>query len=148
MPLSGVGNASHVHISLNKSVGPVSVATEMRFWGGVLRHIEAVCAFCLPEEVSYKRVVENCWSGGTWVAWGEQNRETPLRRVKQGRWEVRCLDGFANMYLAIRAIVAAGVLGLEEDYGDIAPPCPSKSFNQSTTIELTILRESEQNERI
>jgi glutamine synthetase len=46
------------------------------------------------------------------VAWGTQNRETPLRRISPGRWELRCLDGFANMYFALSALLAAGLLGL------------------------------------
>ncbi len=46
------------------------------------------------------------------MAWGTQNRETPLRRIKSGRWEIRCLDGLANMYFALSAILAAGMLGL------------------------------------
>jgi len=48
----------------------------------------------------------------TQVAWGTQNRETPLRRISPGRWELRCIDGLANMYFALSAVLAAGLLGL------------------------------------
>jgi glutamine synthetase len=112
-PISGVGNAAHAHISLNPS-GSRLEDVEPHFWAGVLDHLEAICAFGMPEQESYKRVVADHWTGGVWVAWGTQNRETPVRKVVDGRWEVRCLDAFANMYLALGAIVAAGLLGLRE----------------------------------
>lgn len=109
-PFSGIGTAAHAHISLHPP------EREMQFFvGGVLHHLPAICAFTMPEEVSYGRVVDDSWTGGTWVAWGTQNREVPLRRVNQGRWEIRCLDGFANMYFAMSAILAAGILGLNND---------------------------------
>ncbi|TKA80870.1 hypothetical protein B0A49_03160 [Cryomyces minteri] len=90
------------------------------FVAGVLAHLDAVCAFTLPEAASYGRVRDDAWMGGTWVAWGSQNRETPLRRVERGRWEVRCLDGLANMYLAVAALLGAGLLGLREGSGAAA----------------------------
>jgi len=120
-PFSGIGTAAHAHISLS------SPDKELAFFvGGVLKHLEAICAFSLPEAVSYDRVVDDSWTGGTWIAWGTQNRETPLRRVNRGRWEVRCLDGMANMYLAMAAIVGAGLLGLKagsEDFMEKDTPC-------------------------
>jgi glutamine synthetase len=127
-PVAGVGNASHAHISLNDTklvsngLGGRTEAEmdslEMYFWAGVLEHLEAICAFSMPEAESYERVVEDHWTGGVWVAWGTQNREVPLRRIGGAggsrRWEVRCVDGCANMYLAMAAIVAAGYEGLQE----------------------------------
>lgn len=106
-PLDGVGTAAHAHVSLH----PPGRDRDF-FVAGVLRHLRALCAFCLPSEASYARVVDNAWSGGTWVAWGTQNRETPLRRVGDGRWEVRCWDGMANVYFALAGVLAAGMLGL------------------------------------
>ncbi|KAF2018495.1 extracellular developmental signal biosynthesis protein FluG [Aaosphaeria arxii CBS 175.79] len=108
-PFAETGTAAHAHISLL----PTSSQRDMAFFvGGVLAHLPAICAFTLPEAESYGRVRDDSWTGGTWLAWGTQNRETPLRRVEPGRWEVRCLDGFANMYLAIAAILGGGILGL------------------------------------
>ncbi|OCL01927.1 developmental protein-like protein fluG [Glonium stellatum] len=112
-PFPGIGTAAHAHISLNPSDRELAF-----FVGGVLKHLEAICAFSLPEAVSYDRVVDDSWTGGTWVAWGTQNRETPLRRVNEGRWEVRCLDGMANMYLAMAAVIGAGLLGLKAGGGN------------------------------
>ncbi|KAF1920662.1 hypothetical protein BDU57DRAFT_509067 [Ampelomyces quisqualis] len=103
----GAGTAAHAHISLH----PPDHDMEF-FVGGVLSHLPALCAFTLPDASSYARVVDDAWTGGTWVAWGTQNRAVPLRRVKDGRWELRCLDGLANMYLAVAGVIAAGFLGL------------------------------------
>ncbi|KAG9859265.1 hypothetical protein KCU98_g181, partial [Aureobasidium melanogenum] len=35
--------------------------------------------------------------------------------VKTGRWEIRCLDGFANPYLALCSLLAAGLNGVEAE---------------------------------
>ncbi|KAF2870947.1 developmental protein-like protein fluG [Massariosphaeria phaeospora] len=106
-PFPGTGTGAHTHISLNPP------DHDMQFFvGGVLRHLPALCAFTMPAADSYARVVDDRWSGGTWVAWGTQNREAPLRRVGPGRWELRCVDGLANMYIAVAAVLAAGLLGL------------------------------------
>ncbi|OAG02620.1 glutamine synthetase/guanido kinase [Paraphaeosphaeria sporulosa] len=112
-PFPGIGTAAHAHISLDPPDKDLQF-----FVGGVLKHLPAICAFTLPEVVSYDRVADDSWTGGTWVAWGTQNREVPLRRVSGGRWEIRCLDGFANMYFAINAILAGGILGLKSNVVD------------------------------
>ncbi|KAF2702631.1 developmental protein-like protein fluG [Pleomassaria siparia CBS 279.74] len=116
----GVGTAAHAHISIN----PPDKDMEF-FVAGVLWHLPAICAFAMPEASSYTRVTDNSWTGGTWLAWGTQNRETPLRRVKDGRWEVRSLDGFANMYFALGAIIASGLLGLKGQVSELMEKdCP------------------------
>lgn len=50
---------------------------------------------------------------GRWVTWGTQNREAPLRKIKGSHWELKCLDGLANPYLALAAILLAGMNGLK-----------------------------------
>lgn len=120
MPFPGIGTAAHAHISLNSATQDTEEleGLEQSFMASVLDHLQGLCAFTMPQAVSYGRVVDDSWTGGTWVAWGTQNREVPLRRVgavgggKGIRWEVRCLDGMANMYLALGAIVGAGLAGV------------------------------------
>lgn len=46
-----------------------------------------------------------------WVTWGTQNRETPLRKIEGSHWEIKCLDGLANPYLALASILFAGASG-------------------------------------
>lgn len=130
MPIEGIGTAAHAHISLNSpTLTPEQLEQkELSFFASALAHLPALCAFMLPERVSYKRVADDNWMGGTWVAWGTQNRETPLRRVKKGRWEIRCLDGVANMYLAMGALLGAGLVGVEEGVEMVMRDCERESL--------------------
>lgn len=102
------GTGAHVHFSFDK------LTEENHFIAGILAHLPSICAFTLPTVISYDRLLDSGWSGGTWVAWGTQNRETPLRKIAPGRWEFKSLDGTANMYLALAAVIAAGLLGVAE----------------------------------
>jgi glutamine synthetase len=124
-PLKGVSSGQHVHISLNSTTLPPEDLNkkEFAFFAGVLEHLPSLCAFLLPNEASYARIADSMWTSGTWVAWGTQNREVPLRRVNQGRWEIRCLDGFANPYLALSALLAAGLNGVESKKQMITKDC-------------------------
>jgi glutamine synthetase len=103
------GTAAHVHISISSPNGEHVYES---FYAGILAHLRAICAFTYSNAASYERVVDGCWAGGTWVAWGSQNRETPLRKVAGSHWELKCLDGLANVYLAMAATIAAGVEGV------------------------------------
>lgn len=118
-PFPGVGTAAHAHISFNTPPEMLISGREkpdMSIIAAILEHLPSLCAFTMPQAVSYGRVVDDGWTGGTWVAWGSQNREVPIRLVSgegttASRWEVRCLDGMANMYLALAAILGAGLIG-------------------------------------
>jgi len=103
------GTSSHMHFSLLRS------DLEFNFVAGVLQHLKALAAVSMPSVASYDRLADNCWAGGTWVCWGQENRETPLRRIKGGspRWEFRAIDGTANMYLVLTVLIQAGLLGIE-----------------------------------
>ncbi|KAB8532569.1 hypothetical protein FH972_025514 [Carpinus fangiana] len=118
-PLPGTSTAAHAHVSLGARCSPTA---EQNFWGGVLHRLRALCAFTLPSDASYARVKDSAWTGGRHVAWGTQNREVPLRRVpaeaqQVARWEVRCVDGLANVYLALAGVLGAGLVGLREGKG-------------------------------
>lgn len=49
-----------------------------------------------------------------WVTWGTQNREAPLRKIEGSHWELKCLDGLANPYLALAAVLLAGARGVTD----------------------------------
>lgn len=101
-----LGTGAHIHLSLN----PPSL--HENFFAGVIKHFRAIIAFTYPNAASYERVSDSTLSGSTWVSWGTENRESPLRRINGSHYEIRCADGFANMYLALSAIIAAGMLGV------------------------------------
>jgi glutamine synthetase len=128
MPFPGAGSGAHAHISLNsEQLSPPQLdIKESQFWAEVLAHLEAICAFSLSEAESYNRVVEDSWTSGTWVAWGTQNREVPLRKSASNRFEVRTIDGFANMYLVLTAIMAAGLRGMDEETEESIKDCPGE----------------------
>lgn len=101
-----IGTGAHIHLSLN----PPSL--HENFFAGVLKHLRAIIAFTYPNAASYERVSPSTLSGSTWVSWGTENRESPLRRIEGSHYEIRCVDGFANMYLVLSAVIAAGMLGV------------------------------------
>ncbi|KAI5781554.1 hypothetical protein EDC01DRAFT_694357 [Geopyxis carbonaria] len=133
-----IGTAAHTHISLGKGK-----AYQSEFIAGIIRHLQAICAFGLPSFASYERSIDNCWSGGTWVCWGDENRETPLRRISEAdaHWEIRCIDATANMYLFISAVINAGILGVRQSL-KLPPVCPVNPAEASLEIreELGITR--------
>ncbi|CAZ79317.1 unnamed protein product [Tuber melanosporum] len=110
-PFKGAaGTAAHMHVSM----APPTESLQNAFFAGVLSHLGSLAALTLPQAASYERLGDSCWTGGTWIAWGEENRETPLRRVSKGEahWEIRCIDGLANAYLAATGIISAGCMGM------------------------------------
>ncbi|KAI1497803.1 hypothetical protein F5X99DRAFT_395523 [Biscogniauxia marginata] len=115
------GSASHVHMSISSSPGgsgsgdggddtPPEIYES--FYAGILSHLRAIAAFTYSSPASYERVVDHCWAGGRWLTWGTQNREVPLRKVEGSHWEVKALDGLANPYFAVAALLAAGTDGV------------------------------------
>jgi glutamine synthetase len=106
------GTASHAHLSISSPGGDEKEVYEP-FWAGVMKHYGAIIAFTYSNPASYDRMVDSCWAGGRWVCWGTQNKEAPLRKIEGSHFEMKTLDGMANPYFAIAAIVAAGLIGVE-----------------------------------
>lgn len=119
------GSSAHAHVSIHnppslgtKPVDGLSVYEEA-FLAGLLEHLPALAAFTLPTPASYKRVADGVWSGGTYVAYGTENRETPIRIANASspgsrNFELRFIDGTANPYLALSAILSAALLGIKD----------------------------------
>lgn len=103
---SAAGTGAHVHISMMPS------KPHRAFLAGILKQLSAILAITLPNVTSYDRVADSEWSGGTWVTWGTQNREAPIRYISGSRYEIKCVDGLANPYLALAAILGAGLQGV------------------------------------
>jgi len=124
--LGDYGTACHTHISPHtRSAGKQAPSTtspyldrlQSTFLTGLLDHLHSVQAYTQPLSPSYKRVRDGIWSGGSWIAWGVDNRECPIRLCnarlpRSQNFEVRCVDGLANPYLSLAAIITAGVLGI------------------------------------
>lgn len=120
------GTASHVHLSLNTADGTGANDQSLyeSFYAGVLGHMRAIAAFTYSHPSSYERVVDSAWAGGRWVTWGTQNRETPLRKIVGSHWELKCMDGLANPYLALSAVLLAGLSGIDNKKELVWGDCP------------------------
>ncbi|KAI1758500.1 hypothetical protein GGR53DRAFT_310944 [Hypoxylon sp. FL1150] len=103
--------ASHVHMSVSSRKGDKRVIYNF-FYAGLLKHFRAICAFANSHPTSYERIADGVWSGGRWVCWDAQKKETPLRKCEKGHWESKLMDGLINPYLAMSAILAAGTSGI------------------------------------
>ncbi|KAH9855703.1 FLU1-II [Lenzites betulinus] len=121
------GSGAHTHVSVHgpptaartsdEARAPTLTPTERSFVQGLLAHLPAVCAFTVPTSASYARMVDGIWSGGTYAAWGTDNREAPVRLCGprgHHHFEVKCVDATASPHLALAAIFGAGLRGIVE----------------------------------
>ncbi len=126
-PLAGMnGSGMHTHQSLFTSDGdnafhdpdgPWELSTVARTYiGGLLAHARGLVAVTNPLVNSYKRLVPG-YEAPINVAWSEKNRSpmirVPARRGVGTRCEVRVPDPSCNPYLAIAAMLASGLDGVE-----------------------------------
>jgi glutamine synthetase len=90
--------------------------TALHYIGGLLKHARALCAVTNPLVNSYKRLVPG-FEAPVNVAWSMRNRSpmirVPERRGMGTRLELRTPDPSANPYLALTAMLAAGLDGIE-----------------------------------
>lgn len=125
------GNGVHVHVSLIDASGRSALYEAARpgslselgasFAAGVLAHAGALIALTAPSPPSAARLQPHRWSAGA-VCLAQQNREALLRLpplvpsvgepAEQLRLEYRAADATANPYLALGAIVHAGLDGV------------------------------------
>ncbi|MFD1828862.1 glutamine synthetase family protein [Streptomyces desertarenae] len=121
----GEGNSCHVHLSLRGRDGAPVLADPDAGDGmsELMRHFTAGQLACLPDLTllmapnvnSYKRLQPGAFAP-TGIAWGRDNRTCPIRVVGAGpslRIEHRVPGGDANPYLAVAAVVAAGLYGVD-----------------------------------
>lgn len=118
------GNSCHIHLSVRGTDGsPVmadgkGMSKLMEHWiAGLLHTMREMTLFFAPNINSYKRYVEGSFAP-TAVAWGVDNRTCALRVVGHGhglRVENRVPGGDVNPYLAVAAIIAGGLYGIENE---------------------------------
>ncbi|HCY0713742.1 TPA: type I glutamate--ammonia ligase [Staphylococcus aureus] len=125
-PLFGVnGSGMHFNVSLfkgkenaffdpNTEMGLTETAYQ--FTAGVLKNARGFTAVCNPLVNSYKRLVPG-YEAPCYIAWSGKNR-SPLIRVPSSRGlstriEVRSVDPAANPYMALAAILEAGLDGIK-----------------------------------
>ncbi|TLQ04652.1 type I glutamate--ammonia ligase [Pediococcus stilesii] len=124
-PMDGInGSGMHLNMSLFNKDGNAFYdedgelqLSQKAYWflGGLLKHARSYTAVCNPIVNSYKRLVPG-YEAPVYVAWSGSNR-SPLIRVPSSkglstRFEVRSVDPAANPYLAIAAVLEAGLDGI------------------------------------
>lgn len=120
------GNSCHIHMSVRGEDGSPVMADPERPHGmselfehwiaGQIACMRELTLFFAPNINSYKRFVEGSFAP-TAVAWGLDNRTCALRVVGSGhgmRLENRVPGGDVNPYLAVAAITAAGLHGIDK----------------------------------
>lgn len=118
------GNSCHIHLSLRSQSGEPVFAdghgfseTFEHFLAGQLACMREMTLFFAPNINSYKRYAKGSFAP-TAVAWGRDNRTCSLRIVGHGkalRVENRAPGGDVNPYLAIAAMIAAGIHGIDNE---------------------------------
>jgi glutamine synthetase len=121
------GNSCHIHISLRGDDGSAVLADSdapdgmsamfRSFIAGQLATLRELTLFYAPNINSYKRFVEGSFAP-TAVAWGMDNRTCAMRVVGHGhgmRVECRAPGGDVNQYLAVSALIAGGLHGIEQE---------------------------------
>jgi glutamine synthetase len=120
------GNSCHIHISLRAADGTPVMAGDgpyglsqvgERFIAGQLSCLRDFTLLYAPNVNSYKRYLPGSFAP-TAIKWGVDNRTCALRLVGHGsslRIENRVPGGDVNPHLAVAALIAAGMYGIEHE---------------------------------
>ena len=136
------GNGMHLHLSLwegeenlfsSPNQNEISDKAN-QFIAGILEHAQAMTVLVAPTVNSYKRLIPG-YEAPVYVAWAPLNRSALVRvpmfgSPKLARFEYRCPDPSCNPYLALIAIVTAGMDGIEREL-ELPPPAKRNIYKLS-----------------
>ena len=149
------GNGTHLHLSIHDATTGASLfaatgdgtcnplqrqSTDdihpvgQSFMEGILCQLPSLLALTLPTTNSFRRVGPGCWTGSG-CQWAFDDKESPLRVAANhksrvwNRVEYKLMDATANPYLAMAAILTAGLDGIARRV-QLRPP------NVSTDMSL------------
>jgi glutamine synthetase len=149
--LDQAGNGHHLHVSVYEDDTPLLFDPSgalsgpgSGFVAGILGHLPAVMAFTAPSPNSYQRIAPGMWSSA-YACYGPDNREAAVRLASPvagaesatANVELKPVDVTANPYLALAAVLAAGMDGMERDLDPGEP----------TTVDPATLSDEERDER-
>lgn len=134
-PAKGLaGNGMHVNCSLadfsdnnlfydpSKENGLSELC--LKWMSGILKHSRSITALTNPTVNSYKRLVPG-YEAPCYICWSDANRSSMIRipaiRGAATRTELRNVDCSANPYLAIAAILSAGLDGITSNIDIVEP---------------------------
>ncbi len=152
------GNSCHIHISLRgfddegkpsvpvfaDDADPLGMSPMFRsFLAGQLATLREMTLFYAPNINSYKRFVEGSFAP-TAVAWGLDNRTCSMRVVGHGhgmRVECRAPGGDVNQYLAVSALIAGGLYGIDNQL-ELADALEGNAYTSGADTLPTTLAEA------
>lgn len=146
------GNSCHIHLSIRDTDGTAVMAGDsehgfspiMEHWiAGILATMREFTLMYAPTINSYKRFVKGSFAPTT-IAWGNDNRTCAVRVVGHGpslRAENRVPGGDVNPYLAISAIIAGGLYGIENEL-PLPPALTGNAYDAEADHLPTSLREA------
>jgi glutamine synthetase len=146
------GNSCHIHLSFRSTDGSAVLAGDRehgfselmeRFVAGQLACLPEFTYLLAPNINSYKRFVPGSFAP-TAVAWGMDNRTCALRVVGHGeslRVENRLPGGDVNPYLAVAALIAAGLYGIENQL-ELEPMFEGNAYSSDKPQVPSTLRDA------
>ena len=128
------GCSGHIHQSLSDGKKNLFADAKGRhgmskmfesYLAGQVAHLMEFAPMFWPTINSYKRLVDGFWAPVK-PTWGVDNRTASFRVIggspKSTRLETRCPGADVNPYLAMAAVIAAGLDGVEKGMKLTAPP--------------------------
>ena len=151
--LEEAGNGHHLHLSVYSLEDDTQALFDASgalsgpgsgFVAGLLEHLPSVMAFTAPTPNSYQRIGPGLWASAC-ACYGLDNREAAVRCASPmagaesatANVELKPVDVTANPYLALAAVLAAGIDGLERGL----------DLGQPTTVDPATLGEEERTSR-
>ncbi len=142
------GSSCHIHLSLIDGDGkPVFSGQPQvfdQFLAGQLAAARDMTLFLAPNVNSYKRFASASFAPTT-IAWGTDNRTCAMRVLGEGagkRIESRAPGADVNPYLALAAMIAAGLHGVEQGLA-LEPELPGNAYADADHARLpTTLHEA------
>jgi glutamine synthetase len=151
-PNAREGNSCHIHLSARTRDGKPVMAGDgphglsafgEHFIAGQLAALRELSLCYAPNINSYKRYVPGSFAP-TAVRWGVDNRTCALRLVGHGpslRVENRVPGGDVNPYLAVAAMIAAGLYGVDHEL-PLEPAFTGNAYTDDSSRVPTTLRDA------
>ncbi|MFF5261704.1 glutamine synthetase family protein [Actinomadura viridis] len=145
-PNAREGNSCHIHFSLRSADGGSALLGDgpahlseigRRVIAGMISTLQAFTLFFAPNINSYKRYQAGSFAP-TALRWGTDNRTCALRLIghDQGmRVESRVPGADVNPYLAIAALVAGAVYGIEHE-AELETECTGNAYDDRSAARV------------
>lgn len=128
------GSGAHIHLGLidkldngltggdskKENLFKTRTALVGAFVAGILEELPGLMMLLAPSINSYERLQPHCWAGA-YACYGFESREAAIRLIGSNKedlsqvdhFEVKIVDAIANPYLAVGALLAAGMAGVQ-----------------------------------